>query len=1067
MNKYFKTILTFCFLSVFNFALAQQLISGSVTDTDGQPLPGATIQIKGTNISSSTDFDGNFSISANNGDVLVASYVGFSSVESSVTSTTINFTLSSSTELEEVIVVGYGGPIDARKYSGSAVQVSSEELGKKNVSTISRALIGEAVGVTVVAGSGQPGSGSTVRIRGRAGSVNGSSTPLYVLDGVPYNGSVNAINPNDIASTTILKDAAATAIYGNRGANGVIIITTKRGSKNKTNVSVDVRSGTNMDYLPRYSVIESPERYTEIIWESIRNRALAGDGVTADQAAATANADLFSGNGFNPKYNMWNAAGDALIDPATGKFFAGITRKYDPENWRDYAFQNASRNEVNMSVSGGSESATYYYSVGALDDVGYSINSDFRRYSTRLNVDFTPNDWITAKSNIGYSYSFANNNGQSSDSGSVFWTTANMPRIYPLFLRDENGDKIVDKYGGFEYDYGEGRGYAGLTNSIGDANYNTSTNLIHNLNLNQNFTFKLSDELSLSSNFSYQYFMNNDDFRSDPFYGSSKGQGGYISKTKSQAITWQLRNAVTFKKQLSDDLYIDSFIAHESERYESSTLNGNKYKLVQPRGMELDNAVVNNTASSSSAAVAREAVVAFMKLELKDRYFFTADLRRDGASYFNNNKWGTFGSVAGSWIVSDESFFNSGIFDFLKVKTSYGVLGSAGGQGFFPGYDVFTVENLDGEISLAFSSKGNPDLTWEAGEQVNFGVEFKSDFVNGNFDIYQKNRKDMFFTQNVGPSVGYRSIIVNDGSLRNSGFEFELEKTLVNSGGFKLDFSVLGAYETNEITSMPIDVSTGKPKNFDNNGAYGLAEGHNVYEYYMRVWAGVNPDTGYAQWERYFDDKNSDGAFDEGDVSIADLFDYKVNNPDATIVQDTTEDYVDATKRFTGKTALPDLAGSFSIDATYKRFDLQSVFTFGIGGYAYDGAYRDFMANESAANAQQFHTDIEKRWQNPGDVTDVPILNSNLQTNQASTSTRFLIESDFLNLANIQIGYNLPADAVKQIKAKNVRVYVSGDNLLVLTKREGFNPNYSLSGGTGRYTYEPMTTVTAGLSINF
>ena len=242
MNNFLKTILTFCFLSVFNFALAQQLISGSVTDVDGQPLPGATIQIKGTNISASADFDGNFSISANNGDILVASYVGFNSVESSVTSTTINFTLNSSTELDEVIVVGYGGPIDARKYSGSAVQVSSEELGKKNVSTISRALIGEAVGVTVVAGSGQPGSGSTVRIRGRAGSVNGSSTPLYVLDGVPYNGSVNAINPNDIASTTILKDAAATAIYGNRGANGVIIITTKRCSKNKTNVSVDVRS---------------------------------------------------------------------------------------------------------------------------------------------------------------------------------------------------------------------------------------------------------------------------------------------------------------------------------------------------------------------------------------------------------------------------------------------------------------------------------------------------------------------------------------------------------------------------------------------------------------------------------------------------------------------------------------------------------------------------------------------------------------------------------------------------------------------------------------------------------
>jgi len=1066
MKTKIKQILTLALISVFQVVLAQQVVTGNVSDENGIPIPGATIAIKGTSTATSADFDGNYNIAAKNGQVLVISYVGYQGVELTVSGSTANATLSSDTTLDEVIVVGYGGPIDARKYSGSAVQVSSEELGKKNVSTISRALIGEAVGVTVIAGSGQPGSGSTVRIRGRAGSVNGSSTPLYVLDGVPYNGSINAINPNDIASTTILKDAAATAIYGNRGANGVIIITTKRGSKNKTTFSVDVRNGTNMDYLPRYSVIDSPERYTEIVWESLRNRAL-GLGATAAEAAASANTDLFSGNGFNPKYNMWNAAGDALIDPATGKFISGVTRKYTPENWRDYAFQNASRNEVNMSVSGGSDKATYYYSVGALDDVGYSINSDFRRYTTRLNVDFKPNDWITAKSNIGYSYSFANNNGQSSDSGSVFWTTANMPRIYPLFLRDSNGNKIIDKYGGFEYDYGEGRGYAGLTNSIGDAVYNTSTNLIHNLNLNQNFTFKLSDELNYSSNFSYQYWMNNDDFRSDPFYGSSRGQGGYISKTKSQIITWQLRNAITFKKKITDEILVDAFVAHEAERYESSTLNGNRYKLVKPRGMELDNAVVNNTASSSTSAVAREALVAFLKLEINDKYFITADVRRDGASYFNKNKWGTFGSVAGSWLISEEDFFESNTFDFLKVKTSFGVLGSAGGQGFYPGYDVFTVENLDGEISLAFDSKGNPDLTWEAGEQVNFGIEFESKIVNGKIDIYQKNRKDMFFTQNVGPSVGYRSIIVNDGSLRNTGIEFEFEKTIVDTEDFKLDFTVLGAYETNEITAMPIDVSTGKPKNFDNNGVYGLAEGYNVYEYYMREWAGVNPDTGYAQWDRYYDDKNTNGTFDAGDVSILDLLDYKANNEDATIAKDTVESYTEATKKFTGKTALPDLTGSFSIDMEYKRFDLQSVFTYGIGGWAYDGAYRDFMANESAANTQQFHVDIEDRWQNPGDITNVPILNSNLQTNQASTSTRFLVESDFLSLANLQIGYNVPKNIAEKIKAKSIRLYVSGDNLFILTKRDGFNPTYSLSGGTGRYTYEPMTTVTTGLSINF
>ena len=495
-------------------------------------------------------------------------------------------------------------------------------------------------------------------------------------------------------------------------------------------------------------------------------------------------------------------------------------------------------------------------------------------------------------------------------------------------------------------------------------------------------------------------------------------------------------------------------------------MNANKFNLVDPQGNELYNAVVNNTSTSSTSVLSREAFVGFMKVSLQDKYFLSADVRRDGTSIFAETKWGTFGSLSAAWIISNEDFFNIDTFDFLKIKTSYGVLGEALGQGGYPGYDSYSIQNVDGQPSIGFVAKGNPDLTWERGEQFNIGIEFESGIFEGSLETYVKNRNDMFFTQNFGPSIGYRSIVVNDGGIRNYGTEFDITANIIDNDDLKLSINVLGAIEKNEITQMPMDPATGKRKVIDPSGAYALAKGHSSYEYYMREWAGVNPDTGYAQWYRNFDDKNANGAYDAGE-RIEDLHEYQLANPNATILEDKVETYTSATKRFTDKVALPDLSGAFTINAEYKDFDLTAIFTYGIGGYAYDSAYRDFMDNGPVANMQQLHSDIEKRWQNPGDVTDVPLLNSNWQTNQASTSTRFLVEADYLNFANLQIGYSIPSDLTKKISASSARIFLTGDNLMILTKRDGFNPTYSLSGGTGRYTYEPMTTISAGLTINF
>ena len=1071
MKTKFIQILTFALIAVFQVALAQQVVTGSVTDQEGMPLPGATVVIKGTSSATTADFDGNYTIAAKNGDVLVISYVGYSAAEVTVDGATANAALSTSNDLDEVVVTGYG-TFSKEKFTGSAVTLSGEALSKKNVSNITSALLGEAVGVTVVNTSGQPGSAATVRVRGRTGSINGNSAPLYVVDGIPFNGGINAINPNDIESTTILKDAAATAIYGNRGANGVILISTKRGSAEKTRFTVDIKSGTNMDYLPRYSVIESPERFTEIAWESLRNRGqgLVDAGYSQFAPASSyATARLFSTAGFDPGYNMWNAAGTDLIDPATGKFYEGISRKYTPENWRDYAFQDSQRNEANLSISGGGKNMTYFYSVGALEDVGYSVNSNFKRFNTRLNLDFKPFDWLTWRADMSYTHTASNANGQSSDSGSVFWTTANMPRNYPLFQRDANGEKIKDVYGGYQYDYGEvySRGFAGLTNSIADANYNGDFSHSNRIGTNQSFNATLNEDFNFESTFSFYLQEGDSTFRSDPFYGSSRGQGGYISKSTSEFRQWVIRNAIRFNKDINNgDTVIDAYVAYESESRESYGMNANKFNLVDPQGNELYNAVVNNTSTSSTSVLSREAFVGFMKVSLQDKYFLSADVRRDGTSIFAETKWGTFGSLSAAWIISNEDFFNIDTFDFLKIKTSYGVLGEALGQGGYPGYDSYSIQNVDGQPSIGFVAKGNPDLTWERGEQFNIGIEFESGIFEGSLETYVKNRNDMFFTQNFGPSIGYRSIVVNDGGIRNYGTEFDITANIIDNDDLKLSINVLGAIEKNEITQMPMDPATGKRKVIDPSGAYALAKGHSSYEYYMREWAGVNPDTGYAQWYRNFDDKNANGAYDAGE-RIEDLHEYQLANPNATILEDKVETYTSATKRFTDKVALPDLSGAFTINAEYKDFDLTAIFTYGIGGYAYDSAYRDFMDNGPVANMQQLHSDIEKRWQNPGDVTDVPLLNSNWQTNQASTSTRFLVEADYLNFANLQIGYSIPSDLTKKISASSARIFLTGDNLMILTKRDGFNPTYSLSGGTGRYTYEPMTTISAGLTINF
>ena len=1079
MRNYINFLLV-CLLAV-QVAVAQQTVSGSVTDESGIPLPGATVIVKGTSNGAATDFDGNYSISVGPNAVLEFSFIGYQTVEVTVgNQSNINVSLQPSNQLDEVVVTGFGEQ-SKKSFAGSAKVVEGENISQKSFTNVSQALAGEVAGVSVFNTSGQPGSVSTIRIRG-FGSVNGSQAPLYIVDNAPFGGSLNDINPNDIKSVTVLKDASATSLYGAKGANGVIVITTKRGKDNGNSVNVQVKSGTNYQGIGRYETIRSPEEYIGIAWDGVYQRGLILNDGDQTAAVAFANANLFEfpGNAgvsdISPIYNMWSVGttedGNVnvanLIDPATGQVRSGVARRYTPENWEEFAFQDASRNEVNVTVSNVSENSSVYTSIGFIDDKGYAANTDYQRLNGRLAATHKIGDFINVNTSLNYTQSESNQNGQSSSSSSQFWWIDNLPPIYPLYRRDVDGNKIPDPvYGGFLFDYGleDGRGFGFATNGVADSQININRSRNNSVNFNNDTRIQLAEGLTLENNFAYQYFMNDGISLNEPFYSPAQGQGGVVTRSRSETKNYTIRTGLRYKKTFGD-LDLSAFVSHVATQYDFNFLSAQRSKLVLPFGTDIANGVVNAPGNGYTDEETSESYVANATLDFKDKYFLGLTFNRDGSSRFINNRWGNFYSIGGAWVLSEESFMsNSKFFDFLKFKASYGVQGNQGGVGLYPGYNIYSINNLADNISLAFSTKGNKDLTWESTNLANIGFEFEAGgFLSGSIEAYKKTTTDMFFDRRVGPSVGYALITVNDGELVNKGLEFDLDFDLVNKQDFSLSLGLNGETFTNELTAMPIDPATGEQQKLDISGSYGRTVGRSLYDWYIPVYAGVNSDTGAAQWERNFDDKDGSGDYTDGDVIINSLTQYLNDNPDAVVAQDITEVYAEATDKFIDKTIIPDVRGAIRFNASFKQFSLSALFNYQLGGYAYDSAYASLMSN-NYPGVNNFHIDIRNRWMKSGDTSDIPRQDSRYQVQQNSTSTRFLTKSDFIALNNIRLGYNVPKTFVNKYGIQQADLYVTGDNLWLASKRQGFNPATSITGGSSIYRYNPLSTIVFGLNV--
>lgn len=1062
----------------FSFA-QEKTITGVVSDATG-PLPGVNVVIKGTTRGVQTGFDGGYTIKAKEGETLVFTFLGMKDITRLVGATTvINVTMQDdATVLNEVVVVGYG-TTTKEAYVGTADKIKSENVQAKSVANISQALKGEVAGVNVITGSGQPGSSATIRIRG-FGSVNGNRDPLYVLDGVPFTGTLNSINPEDIESLTILKDATATSVYGARGANGVIVINTKKGKANRSSIEVDLKTSVNTMMLPRYDVIKSPEEFIGLTWESLYNRAVAGGSANP---TASANSALFdtSQNGISPAYNMWNVTdASQLIDPNTRQVRPGVTRRYNPENWEDYAFNNSLRQEANVRFSGGNDKTRYFSSFGYLDESGTIVNSNFKRYSTRLNLSHQPKEWLKAGVNLGYTGSRSNNNGQSADTGSIFWFVDNIPSIYPLFSRNASGNMIVDPiYGGYQFDYGGGatgeRGFGALTNAIADATYDRDRRDNRELNGSVNFDIQLFKGLNLETLYGTQYFDYEQNVRNNPFYGSSASTFGSLYKERQSYFMQNFLQLLRYKKAFGNHNF-EAFVAHETNSWKQNWFSASKTKAAALDTFDLDQYIVpSGPASSYTDSAAIESYFGQLNYNYGGKYYLTATARRDGSSRFKNQKWDNFGSVGASWVISKEKFLdNSKYINYLKIKGSYGVTGDQEGVGLWPGYDTFDVDNLNDQYSIPARDNGNPDLTWETSKIAQVGLETTlfNNFLDLNVDYYVKNTDNLIFQRRTAISTGIAIITVNDGQLRNSGIEFDATAHILKpktEGGLKLDFAVNGEILKNKITKMPIDPATGKPRVLDpSNAPFGWAEGHSIYDFYMREWAGVDAANGTALWYQYFDDKNGNGLYDGAavDGKVDSMENYLADFPNANIVKTTTSVYADATQKFVGKSAIPKVRGAFRLNTSYKNFDLTTQFVYRLGGYVYDNAYAGLMAN-GTAGSNNWSTDIRGRWQHPGDITDIPRLSAAADANVASTSTRFLTKADYIGLNNVRLGYTMPSKFTDKLAMSKFNIFVSGDNLWISTKRKGLNPSTSESGNSNTYRYSPLSTFSMGLRLEF
>ena len=1057
-------------------AMAQEInVSGTVIDySNGEPVPYASVHLEGTMTGTSTDGDGNYSIRLPHGGNLVFSSIGYITVKEAVNaSMVLNIVMEPDTEhLEETIVVAYGTATKS-SFTGSASMIGTETIESRVSTDVTAALAGTTPGVQIISSSGDPAAGGgTIRIRG-IGSMSASNSPLYIVDGMPYDGSIADINPADVESMSILKDASASAIYGARGANGVVLITTKRASgSSDSKIRFDAKWGSNSRLIPQYDVITDPAQYYETHYMMMYNSQVYA-GKSPSEAYAYADANLFNHNNGGLGYQVYTIpAGEKFIEedfklnPSAVLGYSDGEYYYIPDDWYGLTFSDSFRQEYNLSVSGAKDKLNYYGSIGYLNDGGIVSNSDYQRYTARINVDYQAKPWMKVTSSMSYAHSDSQTASYSSSYGSssnIFYVTNMMGPIYPLYVRDASG-QIMTENGMKVYDSNQTNFIrpAFVGNAVRDNEVNRKKTYTDFITGKWGVTLTPVQGLSLSANVG----LTNDNSRYNALYsrfGSQSSTDGlaYVSHDRTFAVNNQY--LAEYKTDFGDSGHnLNVLAGYEMYKLKEQFLEGQNDHLFNPLVGELGNAdgVSSRQTSSYTADYMTQGFLARIQYEYGNKYFASASYRRDGSSRFApGHRWGNFGSVGAAWLISNEGFMSgAGWISMLKIKASYGVQGnddlypgSNYARKFYPYADNYThsYNETTGEYSTDLAYKGNEDLTWESSHSFNAGVDFEffGSRLNGSAEYFSRKTVDLLYSKDVplsaGNPTGYYP--VNVGSIVNNGFELTLEGILINTSEMQWSLNMNLSHYRNKILSLDPSVSEEGIK----GGNYIYKIGGSLYEAYMRKYAGVNPENGKAQWYRKVLDK--DGAW-TGESEI-------------------TETFADASQYELGS-VLPKLFGGFGTTFKAYGFDLSAQFSFQLGGRYYDGTYQALMHTSSGIGTA-WHKDVLDSWSETNKDSDIPRLDGDTSVGQTAVSN-YLISSNYLSVNNITLGYTFPESVTSYLKISGLRIYVAGDNLAVKSARKGVDPRYSmglgsLTSGSGLNSgsYSAMRTITGGITLTF
>ena len=1070
MVKKLTMILAGLFLTM-GVALAQTQVSGTVTDENGEPVIGAAVRIHGTNTGTVTNIDGHFSLSAPANSTLDITYIGMKDQSVKAGQNLKVHLVSDDRTLDDVVVVAYG-TAKRQSITGAVTAIDAKDIEKHVATNALSALEGSAPGIQVNSTYGEPGEEPTIRIRG-IGTINGSNDPLYVVDGVIYTGNISDLNPNDIASMSVLKDAASAALYGSRAAAGVVIITTKSGHGNdRLNINLNVNQGWYSRGIGEYDRL-SPKPWMEAYWQALKNNQINGSSAMSESdAAAFATSHLISDV---VQRNIFDADDDKLFD-AQGNIIANIRPGYSDLDWEDDIERTGSRQDCTLSGSYSTAKANIYSSLGYMKENGYVIATDFKRYTARLNADYTPSKWIRTGLNVIGSISKRHGNEQAYSSyyANPFYVARQMAPVYPLFMHKPDGSYDLDAGGKRQYDTTSP--YLGNRNIAYELRADRNEIRRNVVNGTAYFTVNLPYDFSLTARGNMNHRTQNRQMFNNPNIGDGATNNGRLQQYSYEYEDYTMQEFLNWSHEY-DKHHVDVMFGHENNQNKRRYSSGMNTNAAVDGLLVLNNFLTNSYFHGNDDDYKTESYMARVRYNYAEKYFFDASWRRDGSSRFHpDNRWGNFFSFGANWNIKKENFMQDiDWVDNLRLRASYGEVGNDAGVGLYGYQALYYIDKNGGSPALMKQSLAANDIKWETAQTVDVAIEGRLwDRLNFSIGYYNRRNKDLLFAVRLPYSAGAFSyndettnltIYRNIGTIRNQGFEFAADVDILKGHGFRWNFGLDATFNSNKIIKLPggDDILS---------GVHNYREGKSIYEFYTYHFVGVDRMNGNSLYT--LDPEKKSQAQKAGELVT-------INGTDYTT--DTTYGLRDYHSH-----ADPTVYGSFHTNFGWKGLNLSMMFTYSLGGKIFDGVYADLMGTPSATNGAALSTDVLKAWKTvPAGMTEtspnridpdgIPRLDFSRDKQLNAGSDRWLTSASYLVFKNLSLSYDFPKTWMNVFDGaiSGVQVKVSAENLFTLASRKGLNPQYlnnSLENTTENIGSVQSTYVTArvfniGLAINF